>query len=73
VVGSQTALGDHIAIAGRDATNSGAKEQRADGSWWARLRKRGMVVAFATIIGGIASVAGAIVAALAWIGWTPWS
>ncbi len=73
VVGSQAAQGDHNAIAGRDATNTGAKEQPAKEGWWARLRKRGMVVAFTTIIGGIAAVAGTIVALFAWIGWTPWS
>jgi hypothetical protein len=40
----------------------------------ARLRKRGMVVAFTTIIGGIAAAAAVVVAAVfAWIGWTPWS
>ena len=54
--------GDHNSIAGRNATSTGAQEQPAKESWWAGLRKRGIVVAFATIIGGIA-----------WIGWTPWS
>ena len=64
VVGAQAVQGDHNAMDGRDATNSGAKEQPAE-SWWAGLRKRGMVVAFATIIG-------TVVAVFAWIGWTPW-
>jgi hypothetical protein len=62
--------GDHNSIAGRNATSTGAQEQPAKESWWAGLRKRGIVVAFATIIGGIAAVA---VAMCAWIGWTPWS
>ncbi len=66
VVGSQALQGDHNAIAGRDTTRAGAPEQPAKEGWWARLRKRGMVVAFATIIGGVAAV-------FAWIGWTPWS
>lgn len=73
VVGSQTVQGDHTAIAGRDAANAAAEEQAANEGWWARLRKRGMVVAFSTIIGGIAAVAGVIVAVFAWIGWTPWN
>ncbi len=72
VVGSQAVQGDHNAIAGRDAT-TGAKEQPAKEGWWARLRKRGMVVTFTTIIGGIAAAAGTVVAVFAWIGWTPWS
>jgi hypothetical protein len=65
VAGSQAVQGDHNAIAGRDASSTGAPEQPAKEGWWARLRKRGMVVAFATIIGGVA--------VFAWIGWTPWS
>ncbi|MDQ2882154.1 MAG: hypothetical protein M3Y48_13280 [Actinomycetota bacterium] len=73
VVGSQTVQGDHNAIAGRDVANTGTKEQPAKEGWWARLRKRGMVVAFATIIGGIATVAGTGVAVFTWIGWTPWN
>ncbi len=73
VAGSQAVHGDHNAIAGRDAASTGAREQPAKEGWWARLRKRGMVVAFATIIGAIAAVAGTAVAVLAWIGWTPWS
>jgi hypothetical protein len=72
-IGSQAVQGDHNAIAGRDAASTGAPEQPAKEGWWARLRKRGMIVAFATIIGGVAAVAGAAVAVFAWIGWTPWS
>lgn len=73
VVGSQTVQGDHNAIAGRDAASTDTEERHAKEGWWARLRKRGMVVAFATIIGGIAAVAGTVVAVFAWIGWTPWN
>jgi hypothetical protein len=66
LVGTQVAQGDHSASAGRDAASTGTPGQPAKESWWARLRKRGMIVAFATII-----VAG--VAVFTWIGWTPWS
>jgi hypothetical protein len=66
VVSSQTVQSDHTAIAGRDAANTDTKEQPAKEGWWARLRKRGMVVAFATIIG-------TVVAAFTWISWTPWN
>ncbi len=68
VVRSQAVQGDHNAIAGRDATNTGAQEQPAKEGWWAQLRKRGMVVAFIIIIIGVADVA-----VFACIGWTPWS
>jgi hypothetical protein len=72
VVGSQPVQADHDAIVtGRDATITGAKDQPVKEGWWARLRKRGMVVAFAIIIGSIAAVVGTAVAVLAWIGWTP--
>jgi hypothetical protein len=73
VLGRQAVQGDHSAIAGRDTTNIDAKEQPAKEGWWTRLRKRGMVVAVATIIGGIAAVVGTAVALCAWIGWMPWS
>jgi AbiTii len=72
MVGSQAALGDHNAIAGQNAANTAANEQPTKEGWWARLRKRGMIVALATIIGGIAAVASTAVAVFAWIGWTPW-
>jgi hypothetical protein len=73
VVGSQAVQGDHNAIAGREATKAGAAEPLAKEGWWARLRKRGMVVAFTTIIGGIGTVVGTVVAVFTWLGWTPWS
>jgi AbiTii len=73
VVGSQATQGNHSAIAGRAANITGAREQPAKEGWWARLRERGMVVAFTTIIGGIAAAVGAVVTVFVWIGWTPWS
>jgi hypothetical protein len=39
--------------------------------WWTRLRKRGAVVAFSTIIGAIAAVAGVVIAILVAAGWKP--
>jgi hypothetical protein len=72
VVGSQAVqAGRDAVVTGRDSTITGAKDQLVKEGWWARLRKRGMIVAFATIIGGIAAVVGAVVGACAWIGWTP--
>lgn len=49
----------------------GAGEQPLKEGWWARLRKRGAVVAFATIIGSIAAVAGVVVAIMLAAGWKP--
>jgi hypothetical protein len=72
-----SATGGQAVQAGRDAA---AAEQRAAAaraelpsgeSWWARLRKRGLVVALATIVGAIATVAGTAAAICAWVGWTP--
>lgn len=72
VVGSQSAQAGHDTVtAGRDATVEGTKGQAVKEGWWARLRKRGAVVAFATIIGAIAAVAGTIVGVCVWLGWTP--
>lgn len=39
--------------------------------WWARLRKRGAVVAFVAIIGALATVAGVVVTILIAAGWKP--
>jgi hypothetical protein len=72
-IGGQAVQGDHNTVAGRDATSSPAEELRAKEGWWARLRKRGALVAFTTIIGGIASVAAVVIAWFTWVGWTPWS
>jgi len=72
VVGSQAVQADHDAIVtGRDVTITSTEEQPVKEGWWARLRKRGMVVAFAIIITAVAAVAGTAVAVCAWIGWTP--
>jgi hypothetical protein len=72
VVGSQAVQADHDAIVtGRDATITSARDQPVKEGCWARLRKRGMFVALATIIGAIAAVTGTVVAACVWIGWTP--
>ena len=39
--------------------------------FWARLRKRGLIVSLAIIIGSIAAVVGPAVGICVWIGWTP--
>ena len=65
-------------VAGRDATTAGqhatavrAEDPPSKEGWWARLRKRGLVVALATIVGAIAAVVGTAVAICVWVGWTP--
>jgi hypothetical protein len=79
VAGAQgSATGGQAVQAGRDAT---AAEQQAAAaraedlpsreSWWARLRKRGLVVTLSTIVGAIATVVGTAVAICVWVGWTP--
>lgn len=70
VVGTQVAR-DNGTIAGRDSTAPPLPEPKHEG-WWTRLRKRGAVVAFATIAGGMAGVVGAIAAVLTLLEWTPW-
>jgi hypothetical protein len=69
VVGSQTASGGHNTLTGRDGPAADSPPGRG---WWARLRKRGWVVAITTSLGGIAGVAAAVLALFAWLGWTPW-
>jgi hypothetical protein len=83
-VGSQTASGTNSSVvggqavqanrdsvmAGQDASVPAATEPAQEG-WWARLRKRGAIVAFATIIGAIAAVAGVVVAIAIAAGWKP--
>ena len=72
VVGGQAVQAGRDAVtAGRDAAIPVADGQPAKGGWWARLRKRGAVVAFSTIIGAIAAVAGVVVAILIAAGWKP--
>ena len=63
---------DRDAIAaGRDATITGAGDQAVKEGFWARLRKRGLVVSVAIIIGAIAAVAGVVIAILVAAGWKP--
>jgi hypothetical protein len=67
-------VGGQAVQAGRDAFTAGqgaAMPGAVDQGWWARLRKRGAVVAFSTIIGAIAVVVGTAVGIFVWIGWTP--
>jgi hypothetical protein len=63
--------GRDAATAGHDATVTGAGDQFGKEGWWARLRKRGMIVAFATIVDAIAAVGGTIVGVWVWLGWKP--
>jgi len=72
VVGGQAVQADGGAVtAGQDARITAAEDQTAKESWWARLRKRGAIVAFSTIIGAIAAVAGVVFAILIAVGWKP--
>lgn len=73
VLSGQAVQAGHDAVsAGRDATTiTSAENQPVKEGWWARLRKRGVVVAFAIIIGAIATVVGTVVGICVWIGWTP--
>jgi hypothetical protein len=66
----------HAAQAGRDAVAAGGdvapsttlgQEPSVRDGWWARLRKRGVIVALATILGAVAAVTGTAVA----LGWRP--
>ncbi|MBF9134762.1 hypothetical protein I0C86_38415 [Plantactinospora sp. S1510] len=69
VVGSQFASGSHNSLTGRDgaAVDPSARQGR-----WARLRRRGWMVALTTILGGIAGVAAAVLGLFTWLDWTPW-
>ena len=69
---NSSVVGYHDAITtGQDTAVPGAGEQPAKERWWARLRKRGAVVAFATVIGALAGVAGVIIAIMVAAGWKP--
>jgi hypothetical protein len=71
VVGGQSArAGGDVATAGQDAAVP-AGEQPVEGSWWARLRKRGAVVAFAAIVTAVAGVAAVVVTIMIAAGWKP--
>jgi hypothetical protein len=74
VVGSQAVHGNRNTVTGQDTTTGavGNQEPRHE-NWWTRLRQRGVLVAFFTIVGGIAGVVGAVAAVLTLLGWTPWS
>ena len=63
--------GRDAVVAGQDASLARAEDEPAKGGWWARLRKRGAVVAFAAIITAIAAVAAVIVAIAVADGWKP--
>ena len=76
--GNSSVLGGQAVQAGRDAVTAGqdaavlsGEEQPVKEGWWARLRKRGAVVAFATIIGALAGVAGVVIAIMIAAGWKP--
>jgi hypothetical protein len=66
MVGNQAVQGDHNAVAGQDATNHDTTEPPANEGWWARLRKRGVLVAIFTVVAGL-------IAVFTWLGWAPWS
>jgi len=72
VVGGQAVQAGRDAItAGQDAAVPGGEEQPVKEGWWARLRKRGAVVAFATIISALVGVAGVVIAIMIAAGWEP--
>ena len=64
-------VGRNAVTAGEDAAIPGGGEQPAKKGWRARLQQRGAVVAFATIIGALAGVAGVIIAIMIAAGWKP--
>ena len=69
--GQAVKAGRDAAIAGQHAAAARAQDPPTKEDWWARLRKRGVVVAFAIIVGAIAAVVGSSVAICVWVGWTP--
>lgn len=72
VVGGQAVEAGRDAVtAGQDAAVPGGDDQPVKEGWWARLRKRGAVVAFATIIGALTGVAGVVIAIMIAAGWKP--
>jgi hypothetical protein len=72
MVGGQVVQAGHDAVtAGQDATLTSAGDQGVKEGFWARLRKRGLVVSLAIIIGAVAAVVGTAVGICVWIGWTP--
>jgi hypothetical protein len=72
VAGGQVVQAGHDAVtAGQDAAVPGGGEQPVKEGWWALLRKRGAVVAFATIISALAGIAGVVIAIMIAAGWKP--
>lgn len=72
VVGGQSVQAGRDAVtAGQDAAVPGADDQPVKAGWWARLRQRGAFVAFATIIGALATIAGVVIAIMIAAGWKP--
>lgn len=69
--GQSVRAGGHAVIAGQDASVPGSGEQPVKKGWWARLRERGAVVAFAAIITAIAGVAAVVVTIMVAGGWKP--
>jgi hypothetical protein len=68
VAGGTAMRADHdVVAAGQDATITSATDQPVKEGWWARLRKRGVVVSLAIIITAIA----AVVAIAISLGWKP--
>jgi hypothetical protein len=66
-----SATGNQSRQAGADGAVRGAGDPRMTDGWWARLRKRGAVVAFATITGALAGVASLVFMIMIAGGWTP--
>jgi hypothetical protein len=69
--GEAVQVGRDAATAGQQAAAARTADPPSRESWWARLRKRGVVAALATIVGAIAAVVGTAVAICARVGWTP--
>jgi hypothetical protein len=64
----------HASGGGSNSTTvtSGNDTAGETATFWQRLRKRGAVVAIATIVSAIVTIAALAVAVFTWIGWTPW-
>ena len=72
VVGTQAVqTGRDAVAAGRDATLTSAGDQDVKKGFWARLRRRGLVVSIAIIIGALAAIAGVVVPILIAADWKP--
>jgi len=72
VVGGQSARAGHdVVTAGQDAAVPPAGEQPVKEGFWARLRKRGLIVSPAIIIGAIAAVAIVVITIMIAAGWKP--